>query len=205
MHAWMKAVLAVMFTVLPLIAVAQNAPPHTIACDGPFTKDTDEAKLIALFGRGNVAFQEIPGAEGETSNGTVLFPKDPASRLEIFWRDEAARRQPASISISDQSQWTGPKGIRVGMPLVEVEKLNSKPFELSGFDWDYGGMVTDWHRGALNNLGGCTIVLTFRHADDIPSSALRPVLGDNVKLVSSAANVRAVKPIVANISVDFPE
>jgi hypothetical protein len=198
------AVLAVALGFMPFAAYAQDAAPRTISCDGPITKDADQAKLIELFGAANVAFQEVSGAEGETAMATVVFPKDARSRLEISWQDEAARKRPAAITISDRSQWTGPKGLKIGTTLAEVEKLNGKPFELSGFDWDYGGFVTGWRGGALPELGGCTISLRFRHADKVSASALRPVIGD-VKLMSSAANVRAAKPTVSEIVVAFPE
>jgi hypothetical protein len=190
---------------LPLAALAQTGAPHTVGCDGPIAKDSSEAKLLELFGRANVAFQEVPGAEGETAKATVLFPKDPKNRLEISWQDATGRKRPEGIAITDRSQWVGPMGIRIGMPIAEVEKLNTKPFELSGFDWDYGGFVTDWRNGALSSLGGCTLTIRFRHADKIAASTLRSVVGDSVKLDSSAPTVRAVRPTVSEIVLGFPE
>lgn len=204
MPAWIGRVVAVALAGLPFAAFAQNAPPRAIACDGPIARDADEAKLIELFGRANVAFRDVGGAEGETTMATVVFPEDAKSRLEILWNDEAARKRPASIGITDQSQWTGPKGLKIGTTLAEVEKLNAKPFQLSGFDWDDGGFVSDWRGGALQDLDGCAITLRFRHADNVSASALRPVLGD-IKLMSSAANVRAAKPTVSEIVIAFPE
>ena len=35
------------------------------------------------------------------------------------------------------------------MTLREVEKLNSGPFDLYGFDWDYGGMLSSYKKGKL--------------------------------------------------------
>jgi len=193
-----------MLAAMPCAALAQTAaaPPRTVTCEGPIARDTDEARVIELFGRANVAFQEVPGAEGETAMATVVFPNDARNRLDISWYDE--RRRPATITIGGRSQWTAPKGLKIGMTLAEVQALNGKPFQLSGFDWDYGGMVTDWRGGALPDLGGCSITLRFEHAGRVPPSALRPLLGD-IKLMSSAAAVRAVRPTVSEIVVSFPQ
>src|SRR5262249_17585108 len=50
------------------------------------------------------------------------------------------------------SDWTAPHGLKLGMALEDVEKANGKPFKLSGFGWDYGGLVVDWNKGALGNV-----------------------------------------------------
>lgn len=38
------------------------------------------------------------------------------------------------------------------MTLQQLEKINGGPFVLTGFGWDYGGMVASWERGRLNAL-----------------------------------------------------
>ena len=38
-----------------------------------------------------------------------------------------------------QSTWTAPKGLRLGLPLAALEKLNGKPFKL--IEFENGGMA----------------------------------------------------------------
>jgi putative transposase len=61
-------------------AAAPVAPlaPQTLSCDAPFNKDTTEEALIAAFGKENVEYKTVPGAEGMETNATVIFPNDPA-------------------------------------------------------------------------------------------------------------------------------
>src|SRR5712671_5910398 len=47
--------------------------------------------------------------------------------------DLNARRQTSLIVINGQSAWTAPKGLRLGLPLAALEKLNGRPFRMRGF------------------------------------------------------------------------
>ena len=152
-----------------LSAVGQSGPDtqdnlipqkrDAIGCDGPFAKDTSQAKLAAAFGARNVAFKQVDGAEGSKENATVLFDDDPTKRVVVFWHDEKARARPSMISVGAPSLWTGPGGIGNGMKLTDVEKLNGKPFKLAGFDWDGGGFVRELD-GKLKPAS-CNLVIRF--------------------------------------------
>ena len=76
----------------------------------------------------------------------------------MLWQNEAARTDISVIVIAGQSTWSGPKGLRLGLTLAALEKVNGKPFRLSGFDQADGGAVIDWQGGALASLpGGCKV------------------------------------------------
>jgi hypothetical protein len=157
--------------------------------------------LVATFGAENVTFQEVPGFEEFSVAASVVYPNDPKRRLEFLWRDEKARSGLGAIWIDKDSQWTGPLGVRLGMRIDEVESLNTTPFKLSGFDWDYGGMVTDWQGGAMTRLpGGCRMSLMF-----IPDPRVRElgsVVGET-QFLSNNKDMRGVKPMVARIFVNY--
>jgi hypothetical protein len=135
---------------LALSSSAASAEPaassRLIKCEGPFGRNAGHSDLVKAFGNKNVVEQEIDGVEGQKIKASVLYPDDPKARLEFVWSDEKARRRPTLIRATDQSAWATTKGIRIGTALVEIEQMNGKPFKLSGFDWDYGGRVTDWRR-----------------------------------------------------------
>jgi hypothetical protein len=188
------------------LALAQRASPaRVIKCEGPFGRNASHDDLVKAFGASNVVYQDVAGAEGETIKATVLFPSDRKARLEVIWSDEKARRGPM-VRAKDQSAWASPDGIRIGMAIADVEKLNGKPFKLSGFDWDYGGRALNWQGGALDKPqpGGCIIGVSFVHAEDAPEANLTRVTGDN-EFNSDSADMRAVEPYVSEVTISYPQ
>lgn len=191
----------------PLSAHAQSAPPmpSSITCEEPIKKDATHAQLVKTFGAANVTAEEVDGAEGEKDKVTVLFAKDPAKRLQIGWNDEAKRERPSGISISPSSSWTGPFGLRAGMSLEDVAKINGQPITINGFEWDYGGYAVNL-KGKLAQLpGGCSLMLRFSPEGELPSSAkYKPLIGEK-KLRSDNALLLSVKPKLSNWSISFDE
>lgn len=174
----------------PSPAAAGPDPLPPFACAGPFAADTDEARLIRLFGRSNVVFRTVPAAEGEMVKATVLFPKDRARRVEITWLDEKKRRRPAEVLVYDPGPWRTPEGIGIGATLAEVEAANGRPFTLAGFGWDYGGTVLDWDGGRLARTG-CRLLLRFE-----PSGAYEGDVDGDREFRSDQKDMRAAKPMV---------
>ena len=144
--------------------------------------------------------------QDKKTKASILYPADPKARLEFIWQDERARRRPALITAKDQSAWAAANGIRIGTALADIEKMNGKPFKLSGFDWDYGGRVIDWRGGALAKPqpGGCTLGIEFVHPEDAPEESLTKVSGDR-EILSDDANMRAVEPYVAVMTFSYPK
>lgn len=159
------------------------------------------ASLEQRFGAANVVQQNIPGAEGEEALGTVLFPNDSARRVEIFWNDTPGRTSPASVTISgtqgQRSQWTGPHNLTLGESMADVEHANGGAFTLYGFEWDYGGTVTDWRGGTLAPDDNCHVRVGFQPTGDAGRAS-----GDTA-FRSDSAEMRAARPYVAVIGVSF--
>ena len=152
----------------------------------------------------SVVFTKIPGPEGTSANGSVVFTKDPTRKFFVTWDNEKARKGP-NVTVSDaKSTWKTPDGIGIGTPMAEIEKLNGKAFKLSGFDWDYGGFANDFAGGALAKRdGGCRLGLRFEPDPKVSNAVSLKVAGD--KTFSSAdPNMRAVRPRVSEISINWP-
>jgi len=137
---------------------------------GEITSKTSLADLERLFGKANVKVGDIPGAEGAMAPGATLFPNDPSKKLTLYWKEAKSKAQKANPHIgvvvidSPNSPWHTEAGIKVGTTLKALEKLNGHPFTLSGFDWDYGGMVLSWgDQGKLREIfqtkGGLSLQL----------------------------------------------
>jgi hypothetical protein len=187
-------------------ASAEAAAMRVIKCEGSFGRNASHASLVKAFGNNNVVYREIGGVQDKETKASILYPADPKARLEFIWQDVRARRRPALIRAKDQSAWAAANGIRIGTALADVEKMNGKPFKLSGFDWDYGGRVTDWRDGALAKPqpGGCTLGIEFVHPEDAPEESLTKVSGDR-EILSDHADMRAVEPYVAVMTFSYPK
>ena len=126
------------------------AESRVFGCEGPFTADLTEAKLVSIYGAANVRSGDVHFAEGLSEPGAVVFPDAPEDRIEVFWRDAATRTNPRVIRVTGrQSRWRTRDGITIGSDLKAIERTNRRPFRLLGFGWDYGGTVMSWGAGQL--------------------------------------------------------
>ena len=184
-------------------SVAAAAPALTIACSGPFAKDSSHLKLAVKYDSRNITFGEVDGPEGSKIPGSILFPNDPKRRLEVIWAKDAGRSEPSVIAINGKSQWGAPKGMKLGLPLAALEKANGRPFKLSGFDAEGHAGVADWEGGALGSIsGGCKMGMRLAADPKTPKEARAAVAGDK-EILSSDAGVRALKPMVMEILIGY--
>jgi hypothetical protein len=138
--------------VLALAAASWQSRPLPFSCD-VFSPDTSAASLIERFGAANVKTAQVlgGGAEGDFSEGTVLFGSSPDATLEVYWRDSPNKREPEVVTVrGKQSRWRAPAGITLGTSLRDLERLNRKPFRLLGFGDEGSGTVLQWSGGRLD-------------------------------------------------------
>jgi hypothetical protein len=186
----------------PAARAKAAVPSHAVACGGAFAKNSSHLKLAQVFGVQNITFTEVDGPQNTKLPATVLYPKDPKRHLEVLWNNQAARADTSLVVINGQSTWTGPKGLRLGLPIAALEKLNGKPFQLAGFDQDNAGTALDWQGGALEKVpGGCKVGL--RLAPDAKASDEARNAAAGKTLMSNDAIVRAVNPKVAEIIIGY--
>ncbi len=150
-----------------------------------FLPDVSRDDLAARFGSENVVAMPIlgGGAEGDYNDGTVLFANSNDSRVEIFWKDRAAKRRPEWIRVQGgQSRWRSPVGITLGTDLKTVERLNGHPFRLAGFGFDGAGAVLSWAGGNLEAATGseCQLKFWLRPRDSRVDDSTRQRLANQV-------------------------
>jgi hypothetical protein len=179
------------------------APPRAVACSGAFAKDSSHLKLASVYKSENVVFMEVDVSDGKKMMASVLFPKDPKRRLEVWWQNEASRTGTYLIVINGKSTWTAPKGLRIGLQLPALEKLNGKPFKLKGFDGNSAGSVSDWQGGALASLTGGCKVGAFLRPDPKSTPEVRGAVVASTEYVSTDGSVKAVKPVVSEIIIGY--
>ena len=141
-------------------ATPSAAPPPQVAMPAPqasdyvlpgdFAPDTTVAALRTRFGDAQVKTGEVPGAEGETFRGVILFPDDSTRRAYLYFQDEETLRGLSVVRVFEpDSRWRLDNGIAMGTTLAELVKRNGQPIRYTGLGWDYGGTVSDLHGGAL--------------------------------------------------------
>ena len=182
---------------------AAAQPANAVACNGVFAKDSTHLKIAIKYDSRNLVFGQVDGPDGTKLDATVLYPNDPRRRLEVLWNNNGARADTSLIVINGQSQWSAPKGLKLGMPLAALEKANGKPFKISGFDSDGNASVAGWEGGALAAIpGGCKMGVRLTFDRKSPDDARTAVSGDK-ELLSNDASLRAVKPTIGEILIGY--
>lgn len=118
-----------------------------------FHASDSEATLVARYGRTEVVRGPVDLGEGETEPGTIVFPRDSTRRLQVHWSDTTAFARPSRVVVYDSaSRWRIYPGVGMHTSLQELERLNARPFVLTGMGWDYSGTVMRWEKGVLDRL-----------------------------------------------------
>lgn len=183
---------------------ATIADTLTIVCGKPFTQEATAGTLAEVFGVENVIPETIDGPEGEQVNVTAIYPHDRSRRIEVTFLNEEERTVLTSVTIrGEASEWTGPGGINLGDGIATVERLNKKSFKLAGFGWDYGGYVTDWQGGALNDIApGCRTTVRFNIPPDVQMADA--ILGDSLHDSTEPA-IRNASAYVSEIMISWKQ
>jgi len=177
---------------------------------GAITLQTSEADLVRLYGRENVEDGDVYIGEGYSEPGTILFRHDPERRLEIIWKDHDERRFPRQIRTplheSRRSVWKTSFGITIGTALLELERINRRPFILTGFGWDYGGTTISWRGGRLEPefAGKNRVLLRLEPEGDVITKEMRAVMGDR-NFSSGHPAMQKLNPTVYQILWEFRE
>src|ERR1700704_5080321 len=179
----------------------QQPPARAVTCGGAFAKDSSHLKLATAYKPENIVFTEVDASEGKKLMATVLFPKDAKRRLEGWWDNEKSRSGPYLIVINGQSTWTAPKGLKLGLQIAQLERLNGKPFKLKGFGSSNEASVSDWQGGALESIaGGCKVGVSMRAEAKASPNAIELAAAE---LASTDTAVKVIKPAVAEIIVGY--
>ena len=104
---------------------------------GSVTQVTSRADLATLYGDAVLSDTEVHVGEGFTEPGTTVNADTPAA-FSIVWADNSRSQ---AVTVRDFGPaWQTSEGLRVGMPLAELQSVLGD-FDLYGFGWDYGGTV----------------------------------------------------------------
>jgi len=138
------------------------------------------------YGKESLKLQKIPGAEGEEIDGAKLFAGTDRE-LEIVWDPDNDKKQVVFDIRVMGKDWKFENGLKSGMTVEEVEKINGKPFKIAGFEWDYGGYA-NFEGG---KLAGKVSIRFSPTTENVPE-----YLSGDKQIASSDKKLRAAKPLV---------
>ena len=166
-------------------------------------RDTFES-LQKQYGDTHIIKSELPGAEGETSQGWIIYPNDPEKKLMLYL--DKGNTHPGSLLVDEaKSKWHLSNSIKLGTDIKTLEKLNGKTFSFYGFDWDYGGVIIEWNGGELGKKtsdgSGFSIHLCPPEDSKLPDNYL---VGDQT-FKSDNPLAQKFPPVVCRLGVSIPD
>lgn len=164
---------------------------------GIVSKSSTHEDLVRQMGAGEVIKDNLHIGEGETVEGTILYPNT-NNEIKIYWKNEDYEHVQQVIISKPGAQWQTHSGIHIGQSIQEVTKVNGTPFEMTGFEWDLAGTSLNWQGGKLNPR----LTLSFDYQGDI--SVYPFLIGDKV-ISSDNSSLLKLKPRVRQILVSISE
>lgn len=170
----------------------------------------NEAELIDKFGKNNVSWDTVFGAEGAVSMATLIYPGT-INQIEVVWKNMKKKSGMEKVTLTafydtenekliTKTRWKTSYGITLGTTLSELEKMNEVPFIFYGFGWDFGGIVSEFNKGKLSKLPvsiqiGITDIIKQGNDPDYEM-----LMGDN-EYNSNDPEAQRLNPVVTSISV----
>jgi hypothetical protein len=182
-----------LFLLLAATFSAQAAEPDfTIELGkrvGAIKKNSTLAQLKEAYGSKNVKSANLPGPEGTTLKGAILF-KGGDREMHVIWNDERPDKEVSDVQLIGKAWVIGDK-LKLGASIADVEAVNGGPFKVSGFDWDMGGYA-NFEGGKL----AAKVMVRFYPAGQSDES----LLGDK-QISTSNKKLRAARATVTELFV----
>lgn len=158
---------------------------------GPIKKGMTLANLKALLGK-KVKLSNLDGPEGTVIEGAKAFAGTDRE-LEIMFDPEGDKKEIFDIVVVGKA-WKFENGLKSGLTMIEIEKINGKPYKVNGFGWDYGGFA-DFEGG---KLAGSVSVRFDTGEAEVPES-----LSGDRQISTTDKKLRALNPKAGPITVFF--
>ncbi len=112
--------------------------------------------LIRTFGKERVSDEKMYRAP-DTDEMVVktIINKNRIDEIIIQWDDSLFHKRILSIeALRENHPYKTTDGIHYGTTLAELVKINGAKISFSGFGWDFGGLLNDFHGGKLSYKEG---------------------------------------------------
>lgn len=116
---------------------------------GPITKNTGYGDLLRFFGKENVTLDAIHVEETFYRAGALIYPQTNNSLAIVWIGDDVEGDIEWIMILGENPTWMTQKGVTVGTTLKELQILNVNEFSFLGGGWDWGGGISSWENGKL--------------------------------------------------------
>ncbi|MDB4285841.1 SH3 domain-containing protein [bacterium] len=114
---------------------------------GPVHLNTSEDQLIRLYGpgitRGKVTISD------KKSEASTIVMEGTFDEIHITWKDESRTKVKAVYIYHPNGKWHTKEGLKAGISMLDLTKVNKAPVSFYGFNWEYGGTVESYRKGLL--------------------------------------------------------
>jgi hypothetical protein len=158
---------------------------------GAIKKNSTLEQIEQAYGRNNVKATELPGPEGSTIPGAVLF-KGGDREMHVIWNDERIGQEVFDVKLIGKA-WVIADKLKLGATIADVEAVNGGAFKISGFAWDLGGYAS-FEGGKLDRK----VMVRFDHPN---SESIDESLVGEKQIPTGNKKLRAAKPTVSELFV----
>jgi hypothetical protein len=168
---------------------------------GPINPSTTYQDLVKIFGEKSLADIRPPDADDTEKEFGTRVDLGPDYSLTLVWLDQTKTKLYEAIDLSPG--WKMPMGLKVGMPMEEVQKQIG-PFKMVGLGGPYGGVVVLSDTLLQKHYGKMILQLALTPgADKQSSQQYKGVEGERL-IPSSDPNWKAMKMSVKYMVIIFP-
>lgn len=170
----------------------------TLSCSNPVSSDDTVGRLQARYGD-EAQIAVLAGGEGTEIPGVRLWADDPKRMVEVGF-DSEARTTVSFVRVFEGSDWNI-LDVSTGDSLERLVEANGGPISFYGFEWDYGGTVSDFRTGTFAAVDGCTVTMSLAYnyeAVDLP-----PTLIGDAEVSSESADVPEGEFFVRELGLRF--
>ncbi|GGG51998.1 hypothetical protein [Bizionia arctica] len=132
-----------------------------------------QEELEEVFGKENVKKElSSDNSLGSGENYSKLFPNTD-NEISFFWKNTESLENLDFIKISENNNlWSTNSGLRIGMSINEIEKINQNPFVFDAFEKEIFKGNIEWQNGTLEKSNIIARISPPKFEDGRVSSAL---------------------------------
>lgn len=186
---FLQLTLALVFSVSSLHAAEPDFTIEPGKRVGAVKRTSTLEDLKKAYGAKNVKQAELPGPEGSTISGAVIF-EGGDREMHVIWNDEKIGKEAFNVDLVGKAWVIGGK-LKLGATIADVEALNGGAFKVGGFDWDMGGYA-NFEGGKLENK----VMVRF-----YPEGESHESLSGDKQIASTNKTLLKAKPVVTELSV----
>ncbi|NJM77560.1 MAG: hypothetical protein HC852_19505 [Acaryochloridaceae cyanobacterium RU_4_10] len=105
---------------------------------GPITAKSTYEDLVKIFGAESLSDIRPPDADDTEKEIGTRVNLGPDLSLTLVWHDKTKTKLYEAIDLGPG--WKMPNGLRIGMPMTEIQKILG-PFQMVGLGGPYGGVI----------------------------------------------------------------